>query len=168
MRVEATSARELLVAGIVAGVLVHLGLQLAYSSIPELPTAAGGTLLVLAVIELLLAISLRPRLQRRAGTRPVPSLTAVRVVALAKASSMLGAIMLGTWLALLVYVLPRQAAVSAAADDATTGIVGAVCAAALIGAALWLEYCCRNPDEPDDPNDPDDPEESESEHHRTY
>lgn len=162
MRLKTTSPRDLLVAMIVAGVLAHLGLQLAYSAVPELPATAGVTLLVLGVIEALLAISLRPRLQRRAGTRPVQSLTAVRVVALAKASSVLGAIMLGAWLALLVYVLPRQSAISAAANDVTTGVVGAVCAAALIGAALWLEYCCRNPD------DPDDPDETESERQRFY
>jgi hypothetical protein len=28
-----------------------------------------------------------------------------------------------------------------------------VCALALVGGALWLERCCRTPDDPDDPDD---------------
>ena len=142
-----TRARDLVVAGVVAAVLVTLLLIVGYGSIPPLPALAGATLLVLAVLELAFALTLRRRLAGRPGTRPVPPLQAVRAVALAKASSMLGALMAGGWLGVLVYVFPRRSTVVAAANDTTSGVVGLVSAAALIAAALWLEYCCRAPDD---------------------
>jgi hypothetical protein len=142
---KATTTRELVITGAASLVIALLLVQLTYQSLPQLPPLAGITLLVLAIIEALLAVALRPRLQRKEGTRPVQALTAVRVVALAKASSLLGAIMLGVWIGLLAYVLPRQAQVIAAANDATSGIVGAVSAALLIAAALWLERCWEVP-----------------------
>jgi hypothetical protein len=55
--------------------------------------------------------------------------------------------MLGAWVGVGAYLLPRRSELSAAADDLPSAIVGAVCAVALIGAALWLEYCCRTPED---------------------
>jgi hypothetical protein len=136
-------------AGVVVAVLANLLLVFAYDAVPPLPALAGGTLGVLAVLELGYTVSLRPRLARKPGTRPVPPLVAVRVVALAKASSMLGAIMTGGWLGVLVYVLPKRSEVVAAAGDTTSSVVGLVSAAALIASALWLEYSCRAPDDSD-------------------
>ncbi|MFD1049437.1 DUF3180 family protein, partial [Kibdelosporangium lantanae] len=40
-----------------------------------------------------------------------------------------------------------------AANDTTSSVVGAVCAAALIAGGLWLEHCLRTPDDPDEPKD---------------
>jgi hypothetical protein len=50
----------------------------------------------------------------------------------------------------LVYVLPKRAQLTVAANDTTSAVVALVSAAALIAAALWLEYCCRAPEDPDD------------------
>ena len=36
------------------------------------------------------------------------------------------------------------------AHDTTSAVVALVSGAALIAAALWLEYCCRAPEDPDD------------------
>jgi hypothetical protein len=55
----------------------------------------------------------------------------------------------------LAYVLPRSAEVAAAADDSAASVVGLVCALALVGGALWLERCCRTPDDRDDDRDRD-------------
>ncbi|MFI9008979.1 DUF3180 domain-containing protein [Actinosynnema sp. NPDC053489] len=143
-----TKPRDLLAAGLVAGLLAHLLLRLSYDTLPPLPTFAGFTLLVIAVVNLWLAFSLRARILRKPGARPVEPLTAARAVAFAKASSLLGAIMLGAWAGVLVYVLPARDEFDAAAHDVVSGIVGAVCSVALIGAALWLERCCRTPDDP--------------------
>jgi hypothetical protein len=41
--------------------------------------------------------------------------------------------------------------VSAAASDSASGVVGLVCALVLVGGALWLERCCRAPDDRDPP-----------------
>ncbi|HEY0449127.1 DUF3180 domain-containing protein [Actinophytocola sp.] len=142
-----TRARDLVVAGLVAAGIVYLTVRVAYSSLPPLPTFAGVTLLVLAVIEGALGGSLRARIRRTKGGRPVQPLTAARAVALAKASSLLGAIMLGAWLGMLGYLFPRRAQVAAAADDVPSTVVGIGCAAVLIAAALFLEWCCRTPDD---------------------
>lgn len=149
-----TRARDLAVAGVVAGIVVRLLLALGYGSLPPLPTPAGATLFVLAVLEAAYGFALRPRLAHRPGTRPVPALTAARAVALAKASSLFGAIMAGAWLGVLAYVVPRGGSIAAADGDTTAGVVGLVSAAALIAAALWLEHCLRTPEDREE-RDPD-------------
>jgi hypothetical protein len=145
-----TRGRDLATACVVAIVVVYLAFRLLYGNLPPLPEFAGVTLLVLAVVEAALGTSLRGRIKRMAEGRPVDGkplqpLTVARAVALAKASSLLGAIMLGAWVGVLAYLLPRRSELSAAANDLPSGIVGAACSVALIGAALWLEYCCRAP-----------------------
>jgi hypothetical protein len=146
-----TRARDLAGTGVFTGVVVYLGIRLVYGELPPLPTFAGITLLVLAVVEAALGASLRSRIRHpERGDRPLQPLTAARAVALAKASSLLGAIMLGAWLGVLVYLLPLRGELSAAADDLPSAIIGAVCSAALIAAALWLEFCCRTPHDRED------------------
>ena len=144
-----TRARDLAVAGLVTAVLVHLLVRVLYGQIPRLPTFAGVTLLVLAIIEAALAFSLRTRIRNPREGRPLQPLTAARAVALAKASSLLGAIMLGAWLGLGAYVLPRRAELLAAASDFRSTVVGVICSALLIAAALVLEWCCRTPRDQD-------------------
>jgi sulfite exporter TauE/SafE len=144
-----TRARDLVVTGLVAAGVVFLLMRVAYGDLPPLPTFAGVTLLVLGVVEVALGASLRSRIRKPEGGRPVQPLTAARAVALAKASSLLGAIMLGAWLGILGYLLPRRAEIAAAADDLPSAVVGLGCAAALIAAALYLEWCCRTPRDQD-------------------
>jgi hypothetical protein len=108
---------------------------------------------LIAVVEAVFGYSLRARIAHRPGTRPVAPLTAARAVALAKASSLLGAIMFGAWLAVVAYALPQRDEFAAAGSDTTTAVIGAICSAALIAAGLWLEYCCRTPGKPDEPLD---------------
>lgn len=148
-----TRARDLVVTGVVVGVLVNLLLVADYEALPPLPVLAGASLLVLAVVEAVFAQSLRARLAGKEGTRPVPPLLAARALALAKASSMLGAIMAGAWLGVLVYVLPKRSEMISAAGDTNSSAVGLVSAAVLIAAALWLEYSCRAPQDRDDRGD---------------
>lgn len=145
-----TRARDLATAGLVAAGVVYVLVSSFYGDLPPIPRFAGVTLLVLAIIEGVLGASLRSRIQKPDPARPLQPLTAARAVALAKASSLLGAIMLGAWLALLGYVLPRRAEIAAAAVDSRGAIIGVGCSVLLIGAALYLEWCCRTPDDQDD------------------
>lgn len=140
-----TRARDLVLAAVVVGVLVNLLVMLDYAALPPLPGPAGATLLLLAVVELFFAFSLRARFAGKEGTKPVPALVAARAVALAKASSLLGAIMGGAWLGVLVYVLPKRSFIVSAAGDTTASVVGLISAAALVAAGLWLEWVCRAP-----------------------
>ncbi|HWR49025.1 MAG TPA: DUF3180 domain-containing protein [Pseudonocardiaceae bacterium] len=150
-----TRARDLLAAAAVAAVLANLLLQVSYDELSTFPQLAGTTLLAFAIVEVVLGNTLRARIRQRPGTRPLQALTAVKAVVLAKASSLAGAITGGAWLGMLGYVLPLRSQLSSAASDTVTAAIGAVCAGALVAAALWLEHCCRTPDGPDD-SEPDD------------
>lgn len=144
-----TQARHLIAAALIAGVLAYLGVRLSYGTLPTLPPLAGATLLLVAGVDLVLALNIRPRVQRKPGYEPVDGITAARSVALAKASSMAGAIMGGVWVAVLIYVAPQLGTIDVAASDAVSAGIGLVSAAALIAAGLWLEHCLRNPDQDD-------------------
>jgi hypothetical protein len=146
-----TRPRELVAAGLVGVVLAYLAFKFAYSSLPRMPRYAGVTLVVLAAIETVLAFSIRSRI--RSG-RLLGAIWVSRAVALAKASSLLGALMGGAWLGAIVALLPRVNQVTAAASDLRSAIIGAISAVLLIAAALWLEHSCRTPETRD--QDPDD------------
>ena len=107
---------------------------------------------VLAVVEAVLAWQLRSRIAGKPGARPVQPLTAARSVALAKASSLVGALMAGVWAGVLLTVIPLAATSPAAGEDRTTGLIGVIGSAGLVAAALWLEHCCKAPD-PQQQND---------------
>lgn len=142
-----TRPRDLLVAGLVTAVLVHLLVRLAYGSLPAVPAFAGATLGVLGIAEAIGGSALRARIERRPGTQPVQPLVAARAVLVAKASSLAGAVMAGGWTGLLAYALPRSGDIAAAADDSVGAAIGLVCALGLVAGALWLERCCRTPDD---------------------
>lgn len=137
-----TRARDLLLSGLVA---LGVGLaifDLAYGSMQSIPRLAGGMLLILALLELIGGFVVRDRIQTG---RLTEALVVSRVVILAKASSQLGAVMLGGWLGALLYLAAHSGSLAAARDDIPSAVIGASCAAALIAAALWLEHCCRTP-----------------------
>lgn len=150
----ATRPRDLLAVALVVAVLANLAVRLTYGVMPGFPLLAGVTLGVLGVAEAVAGRLLRARIRREPGTTPVQPLVAARAVLLAKASSLGGAVVAGAWTGLIVFVAPQSADVSAAAADLGAALVGLVCALVLIGGALWLEYCCRTPDEPQEPPAP--------------
>lgn len=149
----ATSPSVLLVVAVAAGLVANLAVQVFYGDLPRSPLFAGLTPLVLGAAEIVLAGVLRARIRRRPGARPVDALATARAVALAKASSLAGALVGGAWLGLLAYVGPLRDEVSAAGSDTASSLVGVVGSAVLVGAGLWLEYCLRTPDDPDPRSD---------------
>lgn len=157
--VRFTRARDLAAVAVIAAVGAHLVLLVGYGAVPPLPVLASLPLLALAVVEAAFGYGLRRRIQggriqggRIQGKRdaaPPDPLTAARAVALAKASSVLGALMGGAWLGVVTFLLPRRTDLRAAAADLPAAVVGVLCGAALVAAALWLEHCCRTPDNGD-------------------
>jgi hypothetical protein len=149
--VTATRPRDLLAVALVTAVLAAILIQLAYAALPPFPLLGGATLGVLGIAEAIGGSALRARIRRRPGTRPVQPLVAARAVLVAKASALAGAVMSGVWIGLLVNVLPHSAQVVAEASDAVAGGVGLACALTLVGGALWLERCCRTPEDQQGP-----------------
>ncbi|ASU77217.1 DUF3180 domain-containing protein [Actinopolyspora erythraea] len=145
-----TSARDLLGAALLAAVLVYGLVRLFYGALPPLPVAAGGILVVVAIVDAVLAVVLRPRAKHRSGSEPLDPMMATRIVALAKASSLAGALMGGAWASLLLYLLVELRVFG---SDTIASAVGVLSAAALTGAGLWLEWAMRNPDEPQEDDD---------------
>lgn len=147
-----TRPRDLLAVALVVAVLANLVVRLSYASLPGFPLLGGVTLAVLGAAEAIGGRGLRARIRREPGTTPVPPLIGARAVLLAKASAAAGAVVAGAWSGLLIYTAPRAVAVAAAAADTSAAAVGLGCALVLVGGALWLEHCCRTPDDPELPD----------------
>ena len=145
-----TRLRDLAVIAVFVGVLAWILVRYNYNDLPPLPLLAGLVLYVLAVLEIVIAFVVRARVDSRQVGRArgqLHPLTAARVLALAKASAILGAIAVGVWAGLLLF-LWSQHDVTAATHDRPGAIIGLIGGVLLVGAALWLEYCCRAPDDP--------------------
>ncbi|MFL6287155.1 MAG: DUF3180 domain-containing protein, partial [Actinomycetes bacterium] len=116
---------------------------------PAVPWAAPLTLLLLAVAFAVSAWTLKPRIQRRPGHRPLDPFTAARTAVLALAGSRTGAAVAGVYLGYAGFLLLdlsndyRRQMVLIAAIAALAGV-------ALAAAALWLERICRIKDGDDD------------------
>jgi uncharacterized membrane protein YbhN (UPF0104 family) len=144
----------LLLAALVAGAVAYVVTRSSYDSNPRPTAAALFGLALLAIAECYVAVMTRARLAGRAGTRPIDPLAVARFVALAKASSIVGALAVGGYAGFLAWV--ARIGSPAADTDTTIASIGVALSLALVGAALLLEYVCRVPRrDDDDPRDDD-------------
>ena len=114
---------------------------------------AGASLYPVAVIEVVLALVIRSRVNDHRvgpGPRQLHPITAARAVALAKASALVGAGSAGVWLGFLLFLLPAAFDVAPRRVTRPGRWSGWWPERSLVAAALWLEHCCRTPDEPPD------------------
>ena len=157
--------RDLVVLAVGLAVAAWLVVRATYGSLPALRWWLAVPLGILAVAEFLGARTLRARLaaqrDRRppaergtAPVRPVEPMLVARLAVLAQASAYVGAAFVGVWAGLLLYAAPAVSRLQAAGADTVTGVVGVVCSAALVAAALWLESVCRVPPSTDDERPP--------------
>ena len=144
-----TRIRDLIAYAAAVTLISWLAMRQWYGDLPGLRWFVPLSLLLLAIAEVLAANQLRDRIRHRPGALPVQPLVAARMLALAKASAVVGAVMVGIWAGLLVYVVPRLGQLAAAGNDTAIAAFGVVAAVALTAAALWLEYSCRTPAPPD-------------------
>lgn len=149
-----TSISVLIVAALAAAGVGWLLISWSYGSLPDLPWSPVIVLAVLAVAEGLLAQNTSARIQRKAGTLPVDPLAVARYVALAKASSLVGALSAGFSAGLLTWLAMQPT--EQAHNDLAPAAGGLVAALMLVGAALWLERACRIPERPDSKEEDDD------------
>lgn len=146
-----TPVRGLIGAALATAALTWLALGFAYLSLPPLPWSAVPTLLLLSLGEFYTGLTLRPRIQRRPGTRPVEPLAVARMVVLAKASAWAAAVLVGVFGGFLAYVIPSLDKPTPR-HDAFVAIGTLVAAVVLAAAALFLEHACRVPKGPGDDN----------------
>lgn len=137
----------------IAGYFLVIGL---YRWFPPITVGTGLSLLAVAAGEAGWAFYVRAKINdgrigdARGWLHP---LAVARSVTIAKASAWVGALSLGWWLGVLAYLVPRRSVLRVAGDDTAGSIVAALSALALVVAALWLQHCCKSPqdgsDEPD-------------------
>jgi Protein of unknown function (DUF3180) len=148
-----TRKRDLTAAVVGAAVLGYLLVITLYRWFPPITVWTGLSLLGVAIAEALWARYVRTKIDEgEIGAAPgwLHPLAVARSVMVAKASAWVGAVVLGWWVGVLVYFLPRRSWLRVAAEDTTGTVVAAVSALALLVAAMWLQHCCKSPQDPGD------------------
>ncbi len=149
------------VAGAALGWLLLRGL---YAKLPPLPWTGVPALLIAAAAEAWTGRDLKARIAARRGSgpgagrgsgpgagrgpKPAAPLFVSRMVALAKASSLAAAIIAGVAGGFDIY-LSGSLSASVPRQDALTAVVTFAAAVVLACAALYLENCCRVPEDQD-------------------
>lgn len=145
-----TRSRDLAAGVLAAAVVSYLFIRLLYRYLPPITLWTGLSLFAVAVAEAAWGLSVRGRIRDGqigvGGTRLNP-LAVARSVAVAKASAWVGALALGWWTGVLAYLLPRRTELRVAAADTPGVAVAALSALLLVVAALWLQHCCRSPED---------------------
>jgi Protein of unknown function (DUF3180) len=148
-----TRKRDLTAATVIAAVASYLLVVLLYRWFPPITLWTGVSLLAVAIAEAGWAFYVRAKINEgEIGDGPgwLHPLAVARSVLIAKASAWVGALVLGWWLGVLVYLVPRRSTLKVAGEDTAGAAVAAACALALVLAAVWLQHCCKSPQEPPD------------------
>lgn len=138
----------LAVIGGAAGALLEIALAASGRPIVSLPITLAIALPVIGGIVVTLAVPIR-RMTRGNGKPRVDPFYATRIVMLAKASALTGALVAGFGIGVLSYLLTRSVVGVGSVAQAIATIVGA---GALLAAGLVAERMCTVP-----PHDEDDP-----------
>ena len=152
-----TRKRDL--AGAVAATAVagYLLMFVLYRVFPPITLWTGMSLLGVAVALAGWAFFVRSRIrdgQIGLGAGRLHPVAVARSVVIAKAAAWMGSVVLGWWLAVVIYLLPRRGSLRVAAEDTPGAVVAALCALALVIAAMWLQHCCTSPDDQSQSADP--------------
>ena len=149
-RTRATPLIGLGAAGAVIGFLAEFGTASAGAAVFVPPVSLPITLVVIAILVVAFAIPIR-RAVRGTSTRRIDPFQAMRIVVLAKACSLAGALLTGAGAGVLLYFLTRS--VVPGSTTLAPTIATTVAAALLLLAGLIAEYLCTLP--PDDKDDPE-------------
>ena len=158
-----TRPRILVLILVVAAAVTWAVLTAVYSSLPPLTWTGVPALLIAAGIEAWAGRDLRARIQGKRGARPAPPLFVARIVALAKASSQTAALLAGICAGFMIYLSGKASAPTPRADLINASLSFGACLV-LMAAALFLEYCCRVPNDGNDEEVPPPPQQSPFHH----
>lgn len=150
-----TSPTDLAITLIVIGLAVYVVLRASYASLPPLQYLVPAPIAALGIAELVAARRVRAAVRHDPRARPMPAIVIARCVALGKASSLVGAGVVGAAVALLVRVAPDAGTVSAATNDVKVGAFLLAAALLLVAAGLLLERAGVDPNNKDDQKDRD-------------
>lgn len=145
-----TRKRDLVLAAVVTAIVGYLAVRIIYRWFPPIEVWTGVSLLGVAAAVAGWGFYVRARIRDGAvgvGQGRLHPLAVARSVVIAKASAWMGSVVLGWWVAVLVYLLPRRSALRVAAEDTTGAAVAGLCALALVVAAMWLQHCCKSPED---------------------
>jgi len=151
-----TRKRDLSATVVAVGVVGYLLVHVLYRYFPPITLWTGMSLLGIAAAEAVWAFVVRARIRDGEigeGAGRLHPLAVARSVVIAKASGWVGALVLGWWIGVLAYLLPRRSELRVAGADTPGVVVAALSALALVVAALWLQHCCKSPSEPTDDAD---------------
>jgi hypothetical protein len=143
-----TRKRDLTAGVVGAAVVGYLLVVLLYRWFPPITVWTGLSLLAVAVAEAAWGRYVRAKINDgEIGDGPgwLHPLAVARSVMIAKASAWVGALVLGWWVGVLVYLLPRRSSIRVAGEDTAGAMVAAASALGLVAAALWLQHCCKSP-----------------------
>lgn len=141
----------LLAAAAVAAALGYLLTRVAYLSLSPLPVLAPAALTLAAAAALITAREVRARLAGSPRTKPILPMAVARTAALAKASSLGGALAAGGYAGVLGHAVTEVDRLAAARRDSIVAGLSVLAALGLVAAALLLERSCRTPTVPGDP-----------------
>lgn len=139
----------LVAAAAAAGFAAYLITSSSYESLPAQHVYSVLWILLLATAEFYVARMTRARLAGRPGTKPIHPLSVARLAAMAKASSLAGAVVGGGYAGFFIWVVQRTG-VAAANNDAKAGAAAVAFGLLLTVAALFLESVCRVPEPPEE------------------
>jgi hypothetical protein len=142
--VTPTRPRTLVAVAIICALLAWLVIRARFAEAPQLPWTAAPALVLLALAEAMTGRNYRAKIQGRRDDKPLAPIGVARAAALAKASSLGGAVFAGLAGGAVIYTL-RYTNLPVARHDAVAAGITLAAALILIAAALYLEHCCRTP-----------------------
>jgi Na+/H+ antiporter NhaB len=140
-----TTIGDLVVPFVIIGLTVYVLLRFSYDSIPPLGYGVPLPLAVLAIAELVMAHRVRLAVRHDPRAKLMTAIAIARCVALGKASSLVGAGLIGASIGVLARVAPRAGTVRAAASDTRVAIALLGCTILLTVAGLVLERAGLDP-----------------------
>ncbi|MEA9984928.1 DUF3180 domain-containing protein [Subtercola sp. RTI3] len=141
----------LVIGGAFVGFFIEVGLASAGRPIIALPLSLSITLVAAGAIVVTLAVPIA-RAIRGTNQAPINPFRAMRTVVLAKASSLVGALIAGLGVGVVVYLLSR--AVVPAVSSLWLSFAAAIAGAILLACGLVAEKLCTLPPDDGDPDHP--------------